>query len=216
MTLILSALLCLAALGATGSDDLEKGCSDRISLDTSKGCQWQMQKASDVALNGNELSLPSAVSTDWLTAEVPGTVLNSLIYNKVYPEPYYGMNNKIDRGIIPDLNRVGNDFYTYWFRTEFDVPADGVANDVFTIDFPENITQVHFIKLRLTDASGRLVGDNFYWRSLDSDNGERYHASGPCASGFESLADMPRATLVTKVKKAKGETVEVEVKLKSK
>ena len=26
---------------------------------------------------------------------------------KVYPEPYYDMNNKIDRGLIPDLNRVG-------------------------------------------------------------------------------------------------------------
>lgn len=94
---------------------------------------------------------------------------------------------------------------------QINVPADGVANDVFTIDFPENITQVHFIKLLLYDARDKLVGSNFYWRSNDKYEG-RTTLTGPCASGFESLADMPQATVVTKVKKAKGETVEVEVK----
>ena len=94
---------------------------------------------------------------------------------------------------------------------QINVPADGVANDVFTIDFPENITQVHFIKLLLYDARDKLVGSNFYWRSNDKYEG-RTTLTGPCASGVESLADMPQATVVTKVKKAKGETVEVEVK----
>ena len=100
-----------------------------------------------------------------------------------------------------------------WSKTQqVSVPADGVANDIFAIDFPSGITQVHFLKLRLTDNAGRLVGDNFYWRSLDTDNGERYHASGPCASGFQSLADMPKATVITKVKRAKGKAMEVEIK----
>ena len=57
-------------------------------------------------------------------AIVPGTVLNSLVHNKMYPEPYYGMNNKLDRNIIPDLAKTGREFYTYWFRTEFDVPEN--------------------------------------------------------------------------------------------
>ena len=91
-----------------------------------------MKKAADVTLSGSELSQPNGGQTkDWLTAIVPGTVLNSLIYNKVYPEPYYGMNNKIDRGLIPDLNRAGSDFYTYWWRTEFDVPADFAGKTVW-------------------------------------------------------------------------------------
>ena len=42
----------------------------------------------------------------------------------MYPEPYYGMNNKLDRNIIPDLAKTGREFYTYWFRTEFDVPEN--------------------------------------------------------------------------------------------
>lgn len=51
------------------------------------------------------------------------TVLNSLVYNKVYPEPYYGVNNRLEEHRIPDLSQAGRDFYTYWFRTEFEVPA---------------------------------------------------------------------------------------------
>ena len=58
---------------------------------------------------------------NWLPAIVPGTVLNSLVFNGVYPEPYYGLNNKLSSNLIPDLHRAGRDFYTYWFRTEFDL-----------------------------------------------------------------------------------------------
>ena len=49
-------------------------------------------------------------------------MLNSLVYNGVYPEPYYGLNNKLESNLIPDLYHTGRDFYTYWFRTEFETP----------------------------------------------------------------------------------------------
>ena len=92
-----------------------------------------------------------------------------------------------------------------------DVAADGVANDVLTIDFPDNLTQVHFIKLRLLDAKGRQVGDNFYWRSKDKYEG-RTTLTGPCASGFETLADMPQAKVSSKIKQLSGKTYEVELR----
>lgn len=86
------------------------------------GYQWKMKKAGDVADAGEQLSLPDYPTTDWMPAIVPGTVLNSLVYNKMYPEPYYGINNKIESHLIPDISEIGRDFYTYWFRTEFEVP----------------------------------------------------------------------------------------------
>ena len=92
-----------------------------------------------------------------------------------------------------------------------DVAADGVANDVLTIDFPDNLTQVHFIKLRLLDAKGRQVGDNFYWRSKDKYEG-RTTLTGPCASGFETLADMPQAKVSSKIKQSSGRTYQVELR----
>ena len=100
--------------------------ASRICLDSEDGhggqFRWEMQKAGDVKTSGEELSQPGYPTTAWLPAIVPGTVLNSLVYNKKYPEPYYGVNNKIESGLIPDISQVGRDFYTYWFRTEFSVP----------------------------------------------------------------------------------------------
>ncbi len=85
---------------------------------------WVMKKAEEVKGGGEEISKTGFTTLNWQPAIVPGTVLNSLVYNKVYPEPYYGINNKLTNNIIPDIAKVGRDFYTYWFRTEFTVPAD--------------------------------------------------------------------------------------------
>lgn len=99
---------------------------DRIYLDSKDGHNgnytWQMYKAGEVKEAAEKVSQPGYQTQQWMPAIVPGTVLNSLVYNKVYPEPYYGMNNHIDEKIIPDLAHAGRDFYTYWFRTEFDIP----------------------------------------------------------------------------------------------
>ena len=42
--------------------------------------------------------------------------------------------------------------------------------DCFTLTYPTDLSPVHFIRLRLTDTSGKLVSENFYWRgTLDLD-----------------------------------------------
>lgn len=101
---------------------------DRIYLDSKDGhdgkFHWQMKKAGDVSSKPEMLSTAGYADKDWMPAVVPGTVLNSLVYNEVYPEPYYGLNNKLTSKIIPDLAEAGRDFYTYWFRTEFMIPED--------------------------------------------------------------------------------------------
>lgn len=100
--------------------------TDHIWLDSKEvhhgDCVWKMKKAGDVHAKAEDVSSADFDTTDWLSAVVPGTVLNSLVYDKVYPEPYYGINNKLEQNKIPDITKVGRDFYTYWFRTEFDVP----------------------------------------------------------------------------------------------
>jgi beta-mannosidase len=44
-------------------------------------------------------------------------------------------------------------------------PASAVT-DAGAIDFPEDLSPVHFVKLELRDAAGKLISDNFYWRAL--------------------------------------------------
>ena len=83
---------------------------------------WQMVRASQLNAPVESISTLPFNTDDWMPAIVPGTILNSLVHNGAYPEPYFGLNNKLEKGIIPDLAHVGRDFYTYWFRTEFEVP----------------------------------------------------------------------------------------------
>ena len=44
-----------------------------------------------------------------------------------------------------------------------DALCDKVA-DCFTLSIPQGVTPTHFLKLRLTSASGVIVSENFYWR----------------------------------------------------
>jgi len=93
------------------------------SVDQHKGqFNWKMKKAGEIECKSEQLSTVNFDDSKWMKAIVPGTVLNSLVYNKIYAEPYFGLNNHVKEGKIPDLSEVGRDFYTYWFRTEFSLP----------------------------------------------------------------------------------------------
>jgi hypothetical protein len=97
--------------------------------------EWLI-KSSLVAKEGGEI-----ISTDkylpraWYPAQVPTTVLNALIKDKIYPDPWIGLNNFK----IPDVSDDFNKKYDlakysyidgganpwkdpYWFRKEFMIP----------------------------------------------------------------------------------------------
>ena len=92
---------------------------------------WRMGREKALALSGKTVSDASFDASGWLKATVPGTVLNTLVENKVLPDPYWGVNNRRKLGLIPDLNDVGRDFYSAWFRAEFDIPADFAGKRVW-------------------------------------------------------------------------------------
>ena len=119
-------LLLFAAVVTAQNGKNNVGNTQRIWLDSEIGhqgdYQWKMIKAGDATDPGEKISLSNYATTNWMPAIVPGTVLNSLVYNQKYPEPYYGINNKIESKLIPDISETGRDFYTYWFRTDFTVP----------------------------------------------------------------------------------------------
>jgi mannosylglycoprotein endo-beta-mannosidase len=119
---IMSACLCF---GQTPNYYLDSNSIYLNSKDGHNGqFEWKMCKAGDVSARSEDISQPGFSTAKWMSAIVPGTVLNSLVYNKVYPEPNYGINNKLGKTVIPDLSKAGRDFYTYWFRTEFNIPEN--------------------------------------------------------------------------------------------
>lgn len=85
-------------------------------------------------------------------------------------------------------------------KITINIPADGVVNNALKIDFPGNITQVHFIKLMLKDKNGRLISDAFYWRSKDSYKGA-WTMTGPAVSGFADLNKLKKVNLHVSLQK---------------
>ncbi|MFI5194051.1 MAG: glycosyl hydrolase 2 galactose-binding domain-containing protein [Chitinophagales bacterium] len=83
------------------------------SIDLDSG--WKCNNAGKTESTGEQISRPDYALRDWMPATVPGTVLTTLINNKLMPDPFYGMNNEQ----IPDIFTTGRGYYTYWFATDF-------------------------------------------------------------------------------------------------
>jgi beta-mannosidase len=86
---------------------------------------WQLQFASQVSLKGGEIAQVGFQPDGWHAATVPGTVLTSLVDDKIYPEPLYGENNRPDK-ISEGLCRE-----SYWYRTTFTAPEDYAGKKIW-------------------------------------------------------------------------------------
>jgi Tol biopolymer transport system component len=132
---LLPALLCFAfsLSGCSHSTGTQGGSSAKnitggpmplpAEITLSQG--WKLQDVTKVAEQGLDISQPGYTAQQWYDATVPGTVLTSLVNDGVYPEPLYGENNRPGR--IPEsLCRT-----SYWYRSEFQVPAEFARGHVW-------------------------------------------------------------------------------------
>jgi mannosylglycoprotein endo-beta-mannosidase len=121
-----AAIVLLALLVVAGSGQAQTSVETLALLRSAGGHGgsnvWTMCRQEKVAASGAAISVTGFSAEGWQPAIVPGTVLNSLVANGVYPEPYFGLNNAHEQKLIPDISEAGREFYTYWFRTEFFVP----------------------------------------------------------------------------------------------
>ncbi len=85
---------------------------------------WQFISLKDAGADGAVVSKPGTVIDGAMPAIVPGTVLNTMVFNNIYPEPYFGLNNARESKLIPDITDIGPDHYTGWFCTEFELSND--------------------------------------------------------------------------------------------
>ena len=109
---------------------------------------FDLQSSALIKANGAELSSIQYHSpVYWFPVKVPSTVLTGLVANKIYPDPYQGLNNML----IPDASDQFNKDYNleqysflpndpnpwkkpYWYRTTFKVPA-GDKGRIFQLIF---------------------------------------------------------------------------------
>ncbi|MDP4290980.1 MAG: glycoside hydrolase family 2 TIM barrel-domain containing protein, partial [Bacteroidota bacterium] len=86
---------------------------------------WQLADISNVKQTGEEISQITFQPNGWMRATVPGTVLTSMVNDKVYPEPLWGENNRPEK--IPEsLCRT-----SYWYRTSFLVPKYYMGKNIW-------------------------------------------------------------------------------------
>ena len=78
------------------------------------GGGWKLQRASQVASLGEELSTVDFDATDWICATVPGTVLTSYKNIGAIPNPNYADN----------IFHISESFFNsnFWYRNEFEIP----------------------------------------------------------------------------------------------
>lgn len=99
--------------------------------------KFELQSSELIGDSGEKISLSDYHSkVYWFPVNVPSTVLTGLVANRVYPDPYSGLNNMQ----IPDASDAFNKTYNleqyshipnvgnpwkkpYWYRTNFQVPA---------------------------------------------------------------------------------------------
>ncbi|MDO6433451.1 glycoside hydrolase family 2 TIM barrel-domain containing protein [Flavitalea sp. BT771] len=144
--------------------------------------RFTLQSSAVVKDEGAVISSASYQAPDyWYPVTVPSTVLTGLVANKVYPDPYTGMNNML----IPDASDSFNHQYhlaqyshlpgepnpwkkPYWYRTTFFVPAADKGRHFQLIFKGINYRADVWLNGRRIADSSRMVGmfEEFY---LDAD-----------------------------------------------
>jgi exo-1,4-beta-D-glucosaminidase len=97
---------------------------------------WELQSSAKIQAGGDTISTTAFKPADWLKATVPSTVFGCLVEDKVYPDPFFGMNLRS----LPGMSYpIGANFSnrpmpadspfrgSWWYRTQFNVspPQDG-------------------------------------------------------------------------------------------
>ena len=92
---------------------------------------WSIQSSAKVTQKGDEIASTGFRPDGWYAATVPSTVIAALVNNKVYPDPYFGMNL---RSIPGTTYNIGTNFsniampadspfaVSWWYRTQFQLP----------------------------------------------------------------------------------------------
>jgi beta-galactosidase/beta-glucuronidase len=107
------------------------------SIKQEKLVKFELQSSELIGDSGDKLSSADYRSkVYWFPVNVPSTVLTGLVANRVYPDPYSGMNNMLIPDASDEFNKkynleqyshipnVGNPWKKpYWYRTTFKVPA---------------------------------------------------------------------------------------------
>ena len=102
---------------------------------------WRIQSSARVyGGGGNAISQAGFPAPDWYPTSVPTTVVAALVDDKIYPDPYYGMNLRSFPGMsykigenlsMEEMPKDSPFRVSWWYRTEFQLPSDWQGKSVW-------------------------------------------------------------------------------------
>src|SRR5215471_2776703 len=122
---------------------------------------WKMQSSCKESAKGEQISVAGFNTEQWVSADVPGTVVGAQVTAKVLPDPDYGLNLKQFPGfdanrhsLFANMDMPADSPYrcSFWFRTEFDSSKDAA----------KQATWLHFLGINYRAniwVNGKKIGD---------------------------------------------------------
>jgi exo-1,4-beta-D-glucosaminidase len=136
---------------------------------------WAIQSSADVRETGQVVSMPGLDVRNWYPAVLPSTVLSALVQDRVYLDPYFGMNLRTIAGTAYPLYEEFANFMmppdspfrkSWWYRTEFQLPEEYAGRTVWLwfdgINYRANL----WVNGRQLASSQNLAG---MWRLFSFD-----------------------------------------------
>ena len=164
---------------------------------------WAIQSSDEVHATGDAISKPSFPARDWYAATVPSTVLSALVEDRVYPDPYTGMNLRSLPGVQYPISFNFSNIpmppespfrHSWWYRTDFQLSADYKGKTIWLafdgISFRANV----WMNGRKIASADKLAGT---WRLFEFDVTAAAHPGEPNALAVEVLAPLPHDLATT-------------------
>ena len=164
---------------------------------------WAIQSSALVADPGDTISKPGYKTRGWYPATMPSTVVAALVKGHVYPDPGFGTNLRAYAGTSYP---IGSNFSNidmppdspyrvpWWFRTEFQPPADVKGKTLWLrFDGINYRANVWLNGKRIAD-SGAMAGA---WRLFEYNVTEAVHPGVPNALAVEVFAPLPEDLSIT-------------------
>jgi exo-1,4-beta-D-glucosaminidase len=94
---------------------------------------WRLQSSCEAHAGGAQVSTAGFDASKWHRTDLPNTVVGALVDDKTYPDPTYSTNLKSLPGMdyssktffaLQDMPKDSPFRCSWWFRTEFTVPAE--------------------------------------------------------------------------------------------
>lgn len=134
--------------------------------------KFELQSSELIATSGEVISTTDYKSNVyWFPVNVPSTVLSGLVANRIYPDPYSGMNNMLIPDASDEFNKeynleqyshipnVGNPWKKpYWYRTSFKIPAEDGGRHFQLIFKGINYRASVWMNGKLIADSSRMAG----------------------------------------------------------